>query len=293
MAIVAEAAKEEKALEPGLYRGIDFDTYAEWPAVNASILNGFSRTPAHVYYEMTHGGKKRTPSLDLGWYVHLAILEPERFEAEVIVPPKLDKRTKVGKAEWAKFEAANAGKLFVDAATHEKVTAMAESMRAHETAREFFSGKGQNEISIVWEDGATGLLCKARIDRVSTIGEWPIVGDVKSARNASRREFERSIHLYGYAVQAVHYLAGLETLYPIPDGAPFRRFVFFVVESEPPYCCACYELDDIALQEGELLRRKYLRAWKECTESGSWPGYAQGIDYASLPPWALKQYQTD
>jgi hypothetical protein len=297
MEMVAEAAKEEKALEPGLYRGIDFDAYAAWPAVNASRLNGFSRTPAHVYYEMLHGGKEPTAAMDLGWLLHLATLEPERFEKEIVVPPKVDRRTKKGKADWAQFEAANAGKLFSDAGTLAKVKGMAASVMAHETAGEFFSGKGQNEISILWHDGdiatTNGARCKARIDRVSTIGEWPIVADLKSTRDASRREFERSIHKYGYHIQAAHYLAGLEALYPIPDGAPFRRFIFIAVESDPPFCTACYELDDIALQEGEQLRQKYLRAWKECTASGNWPGYAAGVDYASIPAWALKNYQTD
>jgi hypothetical protein len=94
-------------------------------------------------------------------------------------------------------------------------------------------------------------------------------------------------------VQAVHYLTGLEALYPIPDGNPFRRFVFFVVESEPPYLCACYELDDNALEEGASKRKRYLKTWRECVETGEWPGYPPGIDYASLPPWAFKIYQTD
>jgi hypothetical protein len=231
--------------------------------------------------------------MDLGWLVHLGVLEPEQFKTDVVVPPKVDRRTKKGKSAWAKFEAANPDKLFFDASTHEKAAGMSKSMLEHETASVFFSGPGQNEISIVWVDAETELLCKARIDRVSMINEWPFVGDLKTARDASRSEFERAIHRYQYHVQAAHYLAGLETLYPIEAGAPYRRFGFFVVESSAPYCCACYELDDIAREEGERLRRKYLHKWKECTESGNWPGYAPGMDYASIPPWALKNYQTD
>lgn len=289
----AEEAKEEIIVKPGLYRDVDFDTYTTWPAVNASTLNLFSRTPAHVHYDMLHGGKETTPALELGWLVHLAVLEPERFEADVVVPPKVDKRTKAGKATWARFEAANPDKMLVDEQTREKVKAMAKSVFEHETAGEFFSGSGHNEVSILWEDKKHGFPCKGRIDRVSTIGEYPIIGDLKSARDASRREFERSIAKYGYHISAAHYLAGLEELYPIPDGAPFRRFVFPVVESEPPYLCAVYELDDIALEEGELQRQKYLRTWKQCVDSGEWSGYGGGVDYASLPPWALKNYQSD
>jgi len=101
------------------------------------------------------------------------------------------------------------------------------------------------------------------------------------------------VQAYGYHVQAVHYLAGLESLVPIPAGNPFRRFVFFVVESEPPHCVAAYELDDAALNEGAIQRARYLQKWRECVESQVWPGYAPGIDYCSLPAWAFKNYVQD
>lgn len=277
--------------KPGFYHDVDFGAYVSWDAANASTLAGFSKTPAHVLYDLQRGGKKRTPSLDLGWLLHLAVLEPERFESEIVVPPKIDKRYKEGKAAWAKFEAEHGGKQFVGIDAFGKVKAMARNVLEHETAGEFFRGHGYNEVSILWEDNEHGVLCKARIDRVAPIGEWPIVGDLKSAKDASRRAVERSIHMYGYDVQAAHYLAGLEAIVPIPAGNPFRRFVLFVVESEAPHCVACYELDDAALAEGAEKRSRYIRKWRECVESGNWPGYPAGIEYASLPPWAFKKWE--
>ena len=276
--------------EPGIYRGVDFDTYVAWEAVNSSTLNGFARTPAHVYHEMTHGGKERTEALDRGWLLHLAALEPERFQQEVVVAPKVDKRTNVGKATWAQFEAEHPGAYVVDDDTHANVLAMAKSLRTHPTAAEFLAGRGQNELSLIWEDQEHGVRCKSRLDRVSTIGEWPIIGDLKSTWNASRRAFEKSVERYGYDVQAVHYVAGLDALVRIPDGVPYRRFVHFVVESEPPHCVAVYELDDATLEEGRVKRSRYLRKWRECVESGRWHGYPAGIESASLPAWAFRNY---
>ena len=284
-----EEASALTGIKPGLHKGVSFDDYQTWDAANASTLNGFSRTPAHVYYEMLHGGKKRTASLDLGWLVHLAVLEPGRFEAEIVVPPNVNLRTKVGKATWAQFEAEHPNKMLVDADKFAKVRAMVDSLMQHETATEFFlTNPGHNEVSVLWEDKEHGVKCKSRIDRIGTIGEWPIVADLKTARNAARRSFERDIHSYGYDVQAAHYLTGLEALFAVPSGNPFRRFVFFVVESEPPYCCAAYELDDSALDEGKLKRDRYLKTWRQCIESGNWPGYPPGIDYVSLPAWTFK-----
>ncbi len=289
---ISKAEEESKA--SGIYRGVDFDTYASWTPVNASRLDGFSRTPKHVYYEMLHGGKERTPALDLGHLVHMAVLEPERFEKKVAAAPRVDKRTKAGKQAFAEFEAAHAECLIVTDDMCTKAKVMAAAVLEHPTAREYFvTNKGENEISFIWEDVESGVRCKGRVDRVSTIGEWPIVGELKTARNASRREMEKAVYNFGYHVQAAHYLNGLETLYPIPDGqlVPFRRFVFFVVESEPPFACAVYEIDDSALAEGYSLRAKYLEQWRECVEAGRWPGYPEGIEYLGLPAWAYKIFQ--
>lgn len=281
------------SLAPGFYRDMPFDDYAAIDAVNASTLKGFSRTPAHVLHELQTGGKDRTPSLDLGWLFHVAVLEPERFESSFVVPPRVDRRTKVGKAIWAEFEAANPGKEFIDTADLEKILAMKKSLSAHPTAGPFFSGRGFNEVSILWEDREHGLIEKARIDRVGFINEWPIVGDLKIAKDAGLRAWERAVMLYGYDISAVHYLAGLETLVPVPAGNPFRRFVFFVVENEPPYLVACYELDDAAIQEGAIKRARYLRTWRQCVETQIWPGYGDGIGQCSLPAWAFKNYIQD
>jgi hypothetical protein len=114
------------------------------------------------------------------------------------------------------------------------------------------------------------------------------VGDVKTARAAGRRAFEQAINSYGYHVQAQHYLAGLHAVAPIPEGQPFRRFCFVVVEVEPPHCVAMYELDESALAAAEQDRELRLRTWRQCVETGRWPGYSDGVDLVSLPPWAFK-----
>ncbi len=277
--------------EPGFYQGVDFDTYVAWDAYNASTLKGFSKTPAHVAYDLASGGKKRTKALDLGWYVHLAVLEPERFKAEVVVPPKVDARTKEGKRIRDEFKVEHEHSYIVDADTFRQVRGMGESLMRHPTAREFYEAQGFNEVSILWDDDEHEARCKARIDRISTIGGWPIVGDLKTTKDASRRSFERSILNFGYDISAAHYLKGLEKLVPIPDGNAFRRFVFFAVESSPPFCVAVYELDDLALEEGAAKRSRYIRQWKECDESGVWGGYPDGIEYISLPPWAFKRFE--
>ncbi len=294
MSVAAEAPTLRKIpVEPGIYRGVPFEEYFSWDAVNASMLKKFSKTPAHVRHWLDRGGDDdATPSLDLGWLFHLAILERERFDDQVVVAPVVNKRTNIGKAQLAEFEARHAGKYVAEEKTFGQVRAMARALLSHEKAAPYFA-EGGSEISVVWDDKATGIRCKARVDHVAPLDGWPIVGDLKSAEDASPWAWERAVARYGYHISAVHYLEGLEALVPIPAGVPFRRFVHFVVESDPPHCVALYELDDAAREEGAIKRRRYLRQWKECTSTGRWPGYPTEIQVSTLPRWAFTDYHED
>lgn len=283
---------ETPAPAPGLYPGIDFDTYASWDAVNQTILNRFHRTPAHVLHEIQTGGRT-TPALELGWLTHLATFEPDRYKAGVVAAPRLDKRTKKGKQIWADLEAGNPEKLVVRFDDDEKARAMALSVRSHPTAGLLLSSRGGNEISVTWHEKIeSGVLvkCKARLDRYGYLNECPAIIELKTARNAGRREFEKSIFNFGYHVQATHYLTGLETLHPLEPSGEFRRFIFIVVESEPPHLTAVYELEGDDLEEGYSQRNLYLLKWMQCVESGVWPGYPDGIQTVGLPPWAKKTF---
>jgi hypothetical protein len=280
--------------KPGLYKGVDFETYWSWEAVNSTILKGFaSGTPAHVRYELDHGGRSPTKSLELGSLTHLAVLEPERFASEVAIPPKVDRRFKEGKARWADFEAENQGKQLVSAGDFAKATGMRDSLLVHPTASELLASKSPTELSLVWEDKEHGVLCKARIDKPGVIGACLVVGELKTTADASRRAFEKDIYKYGYGIAGAHYLAGLQALVPVPEGNPPRRLIFLAVESEPPYCVACYELDDITLEQAEMERQRYLRAWRLCNERNEWPAYGDGVETAGYPAWVFKSFSSE
>jgi predicted esterase YcpF (UPF0227 family) len=291
---VPALTRTKKPVEPGIYPGVSFDEYFAWGAVSASTLKQFRKTPAHAYHWLSRGADDDgTPATKLGVLVHLAALEPDSFASEVVVAPNVPKRKNIDKAVHAQFEAENAGKYIVTPEELTQAKAMAHSLLSHPKAAEFFSGPGQNELCVVWDDKETGVRCKSRDDRVSQLEGWPIVGDVKTTADASPHAWERDVAKYGYHLAASHYLAGLEAHFPIPAGVPFRRFLHFVVESQQPYCAAVYELDDSALQEATVLRRQHLRQWEECTRSGIWPGYPPEIQTATLPRWAFKEWREE
>ena len=276
--------------EPGVYPGVSFEEYASWDAVNHSLLVHFAKTPAHAYHASIH--QEDTPSLGLGHLVHGVMLEPQRLHEDYLVAPKVDRRTKPGKAAWAKFEAEAAGRIIVTEEDMRTAKVLLHNSNQHAAFREMMGGKGANELSLVWEDPEFKELCKARLDRVTEFQKQGYAFDLKThGEVATRSSFERAIHKYGYHSQAAWYLRGLEILMPLPEGAPERRFAWGVLETKEPNLVRVFDADDEALENGADEVMKYLAMYTACKQAGVWPGWDEGMEIASLPPWAMKRFE--
>lgn len=279
---------------PGLYRGLTYDQYDAIPAVRHSILRHFARTPAHAHEAIANLANP-TDALTLGHAAHAAILEPDYFAARFVAAPKFDKRTNVGKAGWAQFQADHAGLEILDQDEHALCLKLREAAWRHPMAAALLRGQPRNnEVVGVWRDGATGRLCKIRVDRLTTVAlpgspePWSVVCDLKTTEDARPFAFARDLNKFGYHEQAAYYIDGLDALAPRA-----RRFVFIVVEKRPPFAVACYELDEDAIEVGRAEYLKHLRAYADCVESGAWPGFGDGIAPISLPSWAFKAHGED
>jgi hypothetical protein len=68
-------------------------------------------------------------------------------------------------------------------------------------------------------------------------------------------------------------------------GQALESLKFIVVESAPPHLVGVYELDfmwtDLAAGQAQKARK----LWRECTDSGVWPGY--GAATLTAPTWAV------
>lgn len=265
---------------PGVYKGLSFSDYCQIDAVNASLLEGFMRTPAHAREAMLHP-TEGTKAQAFGQAFHTFVLEPLRFPLLYAVPPKIDRRFKVGKEEWKAWEDANPGRILLKAEEAEALERMAESVMAHGFARELLAGAGLVEVTIIWIDPRTGLKCKGRLDRVAEHPSgYTFISDLKTAEDAEELAFSKSASKYGYMRQICHYRDGMNVLRPRP-----RRCVFIACEKEPPYAVACHEVEDRALEQAQRENASHLATFKHCTESGSWPAYGDGCSLIDYPAW--------
>ena len=267
---------------PGIHTGISFEDYCHIEALNHSTLKLWERTPAHARYDMTHP-QETTTALRMGDACHVAILEPKRFKKEYARSPKFDMRTNKGKAAAAAWGSEYPDYAALLPAEYDSACGMRDSVWAHPLASEMLKGKGQTELTVVWIDPDSELLCKGRIDRLTSYLGWTVVLDLKTAQSASIDDFARACVKYGYHSQAAFYLDGLNAL-----AAHERRFIHLVVENRPPYLVRLLELDDSAIAEGRARYRAAMQTYKDATESGEYPGFVVGIEAFDLPGWSYE-----
>ena len=230
----------------------------------------FQQTPLHFKHQQT-APRKETTAMTIGSAVHCAVLEPEHFTQRYVVAPELDKRTKAGKEACAELEAS--GKVVLSATDYTMISSVATSVMNHPTASKLLTG-GRAEVAVFGEIDGVAAKCKCDYLR-----EGVAIIDLKTTDDAG--DFSRSVSKWGYAQQAAWYQDVM-----ISIGQPVRAFIFVVVEKTAPYAVATYELSEEWVELGRQQNQRALALFKNCTESGNWFGYSEGIEMLSPPAWA-------
>ena len=276
----------------GLHPRTPAGEYHLWPAANYSTLKQFCYTPAHAYQYLTDPPPE-TAASQLGTATHTAILEPEKFAADFVRGAAGSLVRKGPREANERIKADNPGKQLIRDADWPKIAMMRDAVWAHPKAREVLSSEGFTELSYLWKDASTDLVCKARVDKLgSTLDDWPCVVDFKTFGEKGGRLTQHAVEAVicdrQYHIQAAHYLRGLEALAPCQ-----RRYFLLLVEKDPPFCCRMVELDFAALELGKRQVRRWLSELKRCQDSGEWPGWSTGFDPMGVPTYAYSQEPED
>lgn len=277
-------------LGPGIYYDLPADDYHRDPAAGGSLSSTGVKTllepscPAIFKHYLDHGRPDKAV-FDFGRAAHRKVLGAGE---DLVVVDADDWRTKAAKT--ARDEARAAGKSPVLTRDAEVIDAMAEAIRRHPVAAALLDpDAGQPEVTLIWEDAATGVMLRARPDflRDHHPGRRMIVPDYKTADHADPETFARSVDRFGYHTQADHYLDGIRELFDAPDPA----FVFIVQERTAPYLVSCFELDHGAMAVGASRNRRARTIYRHCTETGHWPGYVPDTEpyLLQLPPWVERR----
>jgi len=258
--------------QPGVYDGISNKDYHAHPALGSTSLKTLAtKTPAHWLYDSTH--PKTSDAFTLGTAAHSLILEDDA--SQFVVVDAANWLTKDAKAAKAEALAANKVPLLIK--EFQQVQAMRDSVMRHKRARELFTGH-RAEASVFWDEDGLALKC-----RPDAWHDGERLVDLKTARDANPNTFGKTAAEYGYHQSAAHYIDGVKEV--TGEELPFH---FVLVEKTEPYLVSVVELDTEAVNIGRQLNDRAKRIYRECSETGNWPGYPSG-ELVSLPMWAIYQ----
>ena len=202
----------------------------------------------------------------------------DRFllESEDVIEIPADVLSKSGSkagGKWKDFAAKHVGLLILTTAEYDIFSRMRDNIHAHTDAAALLLGKPQ--VSIRWEDEATGLPLKVRLD---ILGDGRCV-DLKTSANPEPRAFAKSIEDFGYYRQSALYSHAVELL----TGRPHDWF-FVVIRNVAPWDVWTYQITDDWKARGGDEIRETINALSSAIKTDKWEPLGHGDTLKLSPP---------
>lgn len=227
------------------------------------------------YQAAKKGPRKEKPEWDFGTAVHTLVLGTG---AQIRVLNFDSWRTKASK------EAAALARLDGEVPILEKDYGPIEEAanKVLELAGDYFKG-GTPEQSMFWRHNGDGPWLRGRMDYYVP-GEYIV--DLKTMRDTTTRGIDRDVWDFRYYYQAAWYRRGVHAL-----TGKWLPYIIVAVEKTEPYLCRIIEVPDDYLAIGETHMDKALDLYRECTETGIWPGHPSTPLTVLAPPWAMDEME--
>lgn len=224
---------------------------------------------------------KESDAFAFGHAVHCLALEPESFSDRFFVLPKMDRRTKEGKAAYAEIQDASKTKTLLDGDDYADAIACVQALNNH---AEFATIMAQpKRVEVPFEFDLFGHRFKAKPDCI--VDSMKLIVDIKTTDDASPHKWQWSAVDYGYHRQAWIYQKALHL-----EAGDWYRFIFAVVEKPKPSTrgipptVALYELDADTLKMGEQDAYTLVQDCEHRQHIGWWQQYySNGIVPLRLP----------
>lgn len=265
----------------GVHKGIPSKAYHSWDACSASELKVlFKKSAMHMNYQRS---KPATgDALRLGQAYHDRVLLADLYSQLWMTRPVCDRRTKAGKAIYAEFAEKLSQRPNAQEVTQEEsqmIEGFNKAVYEDQVSGPILREDGDNEVSVVWADKMTGLTCKARFDAVRP----GMIVDLKGTKSAGKG-FGNECAIYGYPIQACHYLAGAAAAW----GGQ-RDFVFLAVDKTEPYGVGSYVFKGEDLLSFQPVYRRLLKQYAVCSETHEYPGYTSRLTPLNLPAYCIPE----
>jgi hypothetical protein len=287
---------------PGIYTGISMSDYLSDPCPVPSLSRGTIKSllyecPAKAYHKhpvLGCGGEEEPNSaMDLGSLVHSLLLEgcdlaccidPENYPSKEGAVPKGWTNPSIRKA---RDDARSAGKIPMLREDYENAMLVVESAARQlaESELEIHSlrASGRSETVCVWQEGDTWF--RTRNDWLR-FGEELIIDLKTTSLSAYPGTYVKQILASSGDIQAALYTRGIQK---ITGKEP--NFVIMAVEINPPFLCSFISLSPAFLDMANQKVNEGIAKWRQCMDSGYWPGYPGQIAYLDAPAYAISQWE--
>lgn len=248
-------------------------TYDAWPALRRTAFECFIDSPELYYGSYIMGWWPRliSPAMKLGIDFHKIVLEGAAYWCEDwgISPPEPENRVGLS---WEDCLLVNT----LLSSLHDKPSRDAYKL--------IYETKGENEVSILWDDDPRGFPRKVRLDRDCD----SIIVDLKMVQSVAPEAIKRDIVKRRYYRQAPYYLDAIRAL--SGPGKPLPRWFFVCVEKNPPYRWEVFHLEDEFLQRGHDENQEHLSRYAWCLKNNQWhrPDKGTGCSIPIAMPAYLK-----
>ena len=254
--------------------------YHDHPALSASKLKQ-AVTGTALDYWARHVDPMRQPfkpsdAMRQGSLVDCLLTQPERMSELYRVAPTVDRRTKAGKEAWADALADAGDAELITQEWMDTATRIRDCLLSDPVAADYLGGEGQEPG--FWHDTELDASCRYMPD--CEIPERGLLVDLKKARDASPRGFQRQAYALAYDLQMAHYSEGYRSRY----GELPREVALVAYEWEWPHNISVNLFTTAMLDEGYRRREEAVMLIKECEATGLWPSW--GVAEFDVPKWA-------
>lgn len=264
---------------PTMQSRIPYADYEAMPGLRISQLKHFARSPQHYQHALAH--PKQTDAMRLGTAAHVAVLEPERFEAQFAVWSKRKSNNTMwprSSPEYAAFLEANSGREVITPEDAEGAAQIQAAVRSHPDAQPYLQS-GDPEVSMQCVLGHR--ICKGRVDWITSTHDQPVLVGLKTTVDCRAFQFRGVAAKLKYHLQWAFYFDLFEC---ITGKQP--RVKEIVVEKSPPYAVVVYDIPDVEISRGRTEYQALITQLQRCEAIDEWPGPAVGEQVLTLPDWA-------
>jgi exodeoxyribonuclease VIII len=242
-----------------------FDTNKTYHSHDSISASGLKTIAMSSVYDFINQEYKETDAMKRGTAIHEAILEPDVFEKNYYKMPKIDGRTKEGKARKNSILSKAGNKIILDEVDYNLVIKLRDKVFKNELAKYYCTGIVEQSHYFDY----LGVKCRCRPDCFDPIEGW--ISDIKTIREIKNYSIQNEINSRYYDLQAYAYSTWL--------NIPIESFRFIFVETNKPHKIEVIALNKFEIQRGKKRFDIALSRWNFYKETGVLIG-VEPVDYA-------------